>query len=96
LPAAFGVLESAKSLAAHLCGLCVALEHANHAATLKGIQPWLSANPKLQKILWNMDEPSKGGRALPGKRTETYNRSLENGSQDLRRDRSFVVELAPI
>jgi hypothetical protein len=42
-------VESAKSLAAHLCGLCVALEHANHAATLKGIQQWLSTNPKLQK-----------------------------------------------
>jgi hypothetical protein len=42
-------VESAKSLAAHLCGLCVALEHANHAATLRRIQQWLSTNPKLQK-----------------------------------------------
>jgi hypothetical protein len=42
-------VKSAKSLAAHLCGLCVALEHANHAATLRGIQQWLSTNPKLQK-----------------------------------------------
>ncbi len=50
-------VKSAKSLAAHLCGLCVALEHDNNAATLKGIQQWLSANPKLQKP----ELPSFGG-----------------------------------
>jgi len=42
-------VESAKSLAAHLCGLCVAFEHSNDATTLSGIQKWLSTNPKLQK-----------------------------------------------
>jgi hypothetical protein len=42
-------VESAKSLAAHLCGLCVALEYNNDPATLGGIQLWLSTNPKLQK-----------------------------------------------
>jgi hypothetical protein len=42
-------VKSAKSLAAHLCGLCVALEHGNHAATMTGIQRWLSTNPKLDK-----------------------------------------------
>jgi hypothetical protein len=42
-------VKSAKSLAAHLCGLCVALEHDSNATTLKGIQQWLSTNPTLHK-----------------------------------------------
>jgi hypothetical protein len=42
-------VESAKSLAAHLCGLCIALEYNNDPATLRGIQQWLSTNPNLQK-----------------------------------------------
>jgi len=42
-------VKSAKSLAAHLCGLCVALEQGNHAGAMEGIQRWLSTNPKLDK-----------------------------------------------
>jgi hypothetical protein len=42
-------VRSAKSLAAHLCGLCVAVERGNDQALLGGIQKWLSANPRLEK-----------------------------------------------
>jgi|SRR5580700_3163453 hypothetical protein len=42
-------VESAKSLAAHLCGLCVALEQNNDTTKLKRLQLWLSTNPKLPK-----------------------------------------------
>ena len=40
-------VESAKSLAAHLCGLCVALEWDNNPAVRKRLQRWLSSNPEL-------------------------------------------------
>jgi hypothetical protein len=40
---------SAKSLAAHLCGLCVAIEHGNDPAMLGGIHRWLSTNPPITK-----------------------------------------------
>ena len=42
-------VESAKSLAAHLCGLCVALEQNNNTNKLKRLQLWLSTNPKVPK-----------------------------------------------
>jgi hypothetical protein len=40
---------SAKSLAAHLCGLCVALERGNDRELIDGIQRWLSSNPAIEK-----------------------------------------------
>jgi len=40
-------VRSAKSFAAHLCGLCVALERDNDLALLGGLQRWLSTNPPL-------------------------------------------------
>jgi Family of unknown function (DUF5946) len=42
-------VKSFKSLAAHLCGLCVAFEQNNDANKLKQLQLWLSTNPKLAK-----------------------------------------------
>jgi hypothetical protein len=42
-------VRSAKSLAAHLCGLCVAMERENNQALLGGIHEWLSTNPPLDK-----------------------------------------------
>jgi hypothetical protein len=42
-------VDSAKSLAAHLCGLCVALEQNNEPEKLKRLQHWLSKNPNLPK-----------------------------------------------
>lgn len=40
---------SAKSLAAHLCGLCVALERGNSQELLTSLNRWLSTNPHLDK-----------------------------------------------
>jgi hypothetical protein len=70
-------VESAKSLVAHLCGLCVAFEYSNDAATLAGIQRWLSTNPKLQKPalpklrgaltiadVFGIEDPLRYGRAV--------------------------------
>ena len=42
-------VASTKSLAAHLCGLCIALEFENDEATMQGLQRWLSTNPDLTK-----------------------------------------------
>jgi hypothetical protein len=42
-------VRSAKSLAAHLCGLCVALEHEDDQQMLDGLQRWLSTNPPLHR-----------------------------------------------
>lgn len=40
---------SAKSLAAHLTGLCAALEHADHPGILRVLLDWLEAGPTLVK-----------------------------------------------
>lgn len=40
---------SAKSLAAHLTGLCCAFEHRGDPAVPKALQRWLSTNPSLEK-----------------------------------------------
>jgi hypothetical protein len=42
-------VKSAKSLAAHLCGLCVALEQHNDSGKLDRLQLWLSTNPELTR-----------------------------------------------
>lgn len=42
-------VKSPKSLAAHLCGLCIAFEHNNDPNKLTRLQSWLSTNPKLPK-----------------------------------------------
>ena len=40
---------SAKSFAAHLTGLCAALEHPSHPGLLKVLLEWLDARPALEK-----------------------------------------------
>jgi hypothetical protein len=42
-------VKSFKSLAAHLCGLCVAFEQNNDAKKLMQLQHWLSTNPNFPK-----------------------------------------------
>ena len=42
-------VKSAKSLAAHLCELCVALERDSDHVQLDRLQRWLSTNPALDK-----------------------------------------------
>jgi hypothetical protein len=42
-------IRSAKSLAAHLCGLCIAVEHDGDERRLRSLQNWLSTNPPIRK-----------------------------------------------
>jgi len=42
-------VESAKSLAAHLCGLCIVFEQGNDVEGLQQLQQWLSGNRRLVK-----------------------------------------------
>jgi Family of unknown function (DUF5946) len=42
-------VESGKSLAAHLCGLCIAFEHGNDVEVFRQLQQWLSGNLRLVK-----------------------------------------------
>jgi hypothetical protein len=70
-------VESAKSLAAHLCGLCIAFEHGNDVEALRQLQQWLSGNPKLVKPdlplfrgsvtigdVYGISDPSEFGRVV--------------------------------
>jgi hypothetical protein len=72
-----GYVGSGKSLAAHLCGLCIAFEHGNDAEKLRKLQAWLSTNPKLVRPelpvfrgsltigeVWRIEEPEEYGRAV--------------------------------
>lgn len=83
--------ESAKSLAAHLCGLCIAFEMNNDREILRGIQGWLSGNPALSKPelpdsrgdktiadVYGLDEPSAYGPAV-----ECWARSVWSAYSDL-------------
>lgn len=42
-------MRSGKSFAAHLTGMCVALEYEDAPATNQVVQKWLSTNPKIEK-----------------------------------------------
>jgi hypothetical protein len=42
-------MRSGKSFAAHLTGMCAALEHGDAVALNQAIQKWLSANPLIDK-----------------------------------------------
>jgi hypothetical protein len=70
-------IESAKSLAAHLCGMCIALEHGNDPEALRQLQQWLSGNPRLAKPtlpsfrgsvtigdVYSINDPAEFGRAV--------------------------------
>lgn len=84
-------VKSAKSLAAHLCGVCIAFEHRNDAALLAHVQRWLSTNPSIaQPVLpafrgaltvahiHGVDDPVEYGR-----RVEEWSRSSWEAYRDL-------------
>jgi len=84
-------VKSAKSLAAHLCGLCVALEHGNDAVLLRDNYLWLNIGPELHKPelpafrgkltiadVCGIQEPVEYGRAV-----EAWARSAWEAYQDL-------------
>jgi Family of unknown function (DUF5946) len=72
-------VKSGKSLAAHLCGVCIALEHANDASLLERLNRWLSTNPPIKRPalptfrgaltiahVHGIDEPVEYGRRVEG------------------------------
>jgi Family of unknown function (DUF5946) len=84
-------VESAKSLAAHLCGVCAALEHAGDRAVVEGIQRWLDTSPKLTRPSLpsfrgsltvadasGIEDPAEYGRAV-----EAWARSVWEAYRDL-------------
>jgi hypothetical protein len=84
-------LASAKSLAAHLCGLCIAFERGNDAAIFRLLQQWLSCNPRIQKPplpvyrgeltiahVYGIDDPVEFGKAV-----ESWARSTWRAYHDL-------------
>ena len=84
-------VKSGKSLAAHLCGLCIAFEHGNDQAAMRQLQQWLSTNPQLQKPslpafrgdltikqIHGISEPNEYGRAV-----QAWARSAWDAYRDL-------------
>jgi hypothetical protein len=84
-------VKSAKSLAAHLCGVCIAFEHANDASLLERLQRWLSTNPPITKPelpnfrggltishTHGVDDPAEYGR-----RVQAWARSAWEAYRDL-------------
>jgi hypothetical protein len=70
-------VKSPKSLAAHLCGLCIAFEHRGDATARQKLQRWLTTNPAIQKPqlptfrgaltiadVWGIDDPIEYGKAV--------------------------------
>jgi hypothetical protein len=70
-------VKSAKSLAPHLCGVCMFFEHGNDADLFARMNRWLSTNPPIQKPdlptfrgnltiahVHGIEEPSEYGRAV--------------------------------
>src|SRR5579863_100694 len=84
-------VKSAKSLAAHLCGLVVAFEYGGDAYCMRRLQQWLSANPALHRPelpkhrgaltiqhIQDIDDPAAYGRAV-----QEWARSAWEAYQDL-------------
>jgi hypothetical protein len=84
-------IESAKSLAAHLCGLCITFENGNDAESLRRLQQWLSGDLKMAKPalplfrgsvtirdVYGIDDPAEFGRAV-----ETWARSVWEAYRNL-------------
>ena len=70
-------VKSPKSLAAHLCGLCIAFEHRGDATARQKLQRWLSTNPAIQKPelpsfrggltiadVYGIEDPTEYGKAV--------------------------------
>lgn len=49
-------MRSGKSFAAHLTGMCAALEYEDPPAVNRAVQKWLSSNPKIDKPLHLPDQ----------------------------------------
>jgi hypothetical protein len=78
-------MRSGKSFAAHLTGMCAALEHEDAPALNRTLQKWLSTNPDIAK-------PAR----LPGRRgslTVAYIHSAADADEHIERVREWAREV---
>jgi hypothetical protein len=78
-------MRSVKSYAAHVTGICIALEHEDAQARNQAVQKWLSTNPKLEK-------PAR----LPDRRgdlTISYIHSAADADEHIKRVREWAQDV---
>lgn len=78
-------MRSGKSFAAHLTGICAALEHENPLVVNQVIQKWLSTNPKIEKPLHIPEER--------GRLTISYIHSAADADEYIRRVREWAQDV---
>lgn len=78
-------MRSGKSFAAHLTGMCAALEYEETSAINQAVQKWLSTNPKIEKPA-NLPEHR-------GKLTITYIHSASDGEEHIRQVREWAQDV---
>ena len=75
-------MRSGKSFAAHLTGMCAALEYEDALAVNRAVQKWASTNPQIEKPAW-----------LPARRgniTITYIHSAADAEEHIERVREWA------
>ena len=78
-------MRSGKSFAAHLTGICAALEYEDTLAINQAVQKWLSTNPKLEKLA---QFPEQRGNL-----TITYTQGASDAEEHIRRVREWGQEV---
>src|SRR6267143_3363071 len=80
-----GYMRSGKSFAAHLTGMCAALEYEESSTVNQTVQKWLSKNPKI-------DKPSRLPE-LRGNLTITYVHSASDADEHTERVREWARDV---
>ena len=75
-------MRSGKSFAAHLTGMCAALEHEDALALNQVVQKWLSTNPKIEKPAQIPEQ--RGGLTI------SYIQSAADADEHIRRVREWA------
>jgi len=78
-------MRSGKSFAAHLTGMCAALEYEDPPALNRAVQKWLSANPKIDKPV---DLPDQRGNL-----TITYIHRASDADEHIQRVREWARDV---
>jgi len=78
-------MRSGKSFAAHLTGICAALEYENTLAINRMVQKWISTNPKIEKPA---QLPGRGGDL-----TITYIQRASDAEEHIRRVREWAKDV---
>ncbi len=78
-------MSSGKSFAAHLTGMCAALEHGDALALNQAVQKWLSRNPKVEKPVQIPEQ--RGGL------TVAYIHGAADADEHIRRAREWARDV---